>query len=201
MFTILFFLIILITNCISVYSAYTYFAKDIIYTKKDGSKIDVENAINELYSQKTKEISNITPLKYPIFTTLGMKNVKNSYSDGTFSYELNLDYDCTASDALDKSAYDNNPLTSLPSNSSKKVFIFGDNIDIYNVCIKTSCSSGKIINSNDTGSYIELPNDVKKIDNGDYHITYYGKNYYGWSGQTVAVVQSISEIYYNSYIN
>ena len=67
-------LIILFTNCISVYATYTYFAKDISYTKKDGSTINVESALNELYLKKDKEIASIQPLQYPILTIAGMKN-------------------------------------------------------------------------------------------------------------------------------
>ena len=136
-------LIILFTNCISVYATYTYFAKDISYTKKDGSTINVESALNELYLKKDKEIASIQPLQYPILTIAGMKNVQVLYKDGTISYDLNLDYDCTASDALDKVAYDNNPTTSYKATSSKKVFKFGENVDIYNVCLKTSYTNGK----------------------------------------------------------
>jgi len=194
-------LIILFTTCISVYATYTYFAKDISYTKKDGSTINVESALNELYLKKDKEIASIQPLQYPILTIAGMKNVQVLYKDGTISYDLNLDYDCTASDALDKVAYDNNPTTSYKPTSSKKVFKFGENVDIYNVCLKTSYTNGKIINSKSTGSYIEIPGDVQKLNNGDYHINYYGKNFYSWSGQSAEVVQELNEIYYNPSID
>lgn len=34
---------------ISVYATYNYFAKDIIYKKMDGTQINVEDALNELY--------------------------------------------------------------------------------------------------------------------------------------------------------
>lgn len=42
---------IIIGSSLTVYSAYTYFSKDIKYTKKDGTQISVEDALNELYSK------------------------------------------------------------------------------------------------------------------------------------------------------
>ena len=48
---------VIITSGISVYATYQYFAKDIGYTKKDGSQVSVEAALNELYV-KSKNISS-----------------------------------------------------------------------------------------------------------------------------------------------
>lgn len=42
---------ILLLSGISVYAAYKYFAKDVSYTKADGTKISVEEALNELYNK------------------------------------------------------------------------------------------------------------------------------------------------------
>ena len=41
---------VILASSITVY-AYSYFASDIKYTKKDGTEISVENALNELYSK------------------------------------------------------------------------------------------------------------------------------------------------------
>lgn len=46
----------LILNGVCIYATYKYFAKDIMYTKKDGVEISVEEAINELYQKKFNEI-------------------------------------------------------------------------------------------------------------------------------------------------
>lgn len=46
----------IILNGVCIYATYKYFAKDIIYTKKDGAEISVEEAINELYEKNTKNI-------------------------------------------------------------------------------------------------------------------------------------------------
>lgn len=45
-------IIILLTTCISVYATYKYFAKDVSYTKLDGTEISVQDALNELYGKK-----------------------------------------------------------------------------------------------------------------------------------------------------
>lgn len=42
---------------LSVYATYNYLAKDISYIKSDGTKISVENALNELYKNKSDEIT------------------------------------------------------------------------------------------------------------------------------------------------
>ena len=37
---------------ISTYAAYNYYASQVSYTKKDGTEVSVEKALNELYSNK-----------------------------------------------------------------------------------------------------------------------------------------------------
>lgn len=48
-------LIQVILTGVCVYATYKYFAKDIAYTKKDGTEISVEQALNELYQKKSNE--------------------------------------------------------------------------------------------------------------------------------------------------
>ena len=43
---------ILLVGGISAYATYTYLAKDVEYTKANGTKVSVENALNELYENK-----------------------------------------------------------------------------------------------------------------------------------------------------
>lgn len=45
---------IVLTACISVYATYQYFAKDVSYTKLDGTEISVQEALNELYGKQYK---------------------------------------------------------------------------------------------------------------------------------------------------
>ena len=51
---IILFLIIttIITNGITAYATYNYLAKDITYTKEDGTNVSVQEALNEVYSNK-----------------------------------------------------------------------------------------------------------------------------------------------------
>ena len=43
-------IIIILVSGLSVYATYNYLAKDIGYTKGDGTTISVEKALNELYN-------------------------------------------------------------------------------------------------------------------------------------------------------
>ena len=47
---------IIITSSITAYATYNYLAKDIKYTKADGTEIDLEKSLNELYSFYNKRI-------------------------------------------------------------------------------------------------------------------------------------------------
>lgn len=49
---IVIFISIIVTNGISVFATYNYFAKDVEYIKTDGIKINVEEALNELYTNR-----------------------------------------------------------------------------------------------------------------------------------------------------
>ena len=46
---------IIITSSITAYATYNYLAKDIKYTKADGTETDLENSLNELYSLYNKD--------------------------------------------------------------------------------------------------------------------------------------------------
>lgn len=46
----------IITSGLSVYATYNYFAKDISYTKSDGTEINVEQALNDLYDKSKNYI-------------------------------------------------------------------------------------------------------------------------------------------------
>ena len=48
-------IIIILVSSLSVYATYNYFAKDIGYTKKDGTTINVEDALNYLYQKNNKD--------------------------------------------------------------------------------------------------------------------------------------------------
>ena len=55
-------LVIFLTSGISVYAAYLYFARDVLYTKPDGTETSVKAALDELYNRRkivlTKSNSN-----------------------------------------------------------------------------------------------------------------------------------------------
>ena len=72
---------IIITSSITAYATYNYLAKDIKYTKADGTEIDLEKSLNELYSFYNKE------LKY-IDRVVATKNETSSYQSISNSKEL-----------------------------------------------------------------------------------------------------------------
>ena len=50
---------IFLISGISVYATYNYFSKNVSYTKKDGTEISVEDALNELYNSKSNKIYEV----------------------------------------------------------------------------------------------------------------------------------------------
>ena len=72
---------IVITSSITAYATYKYLAKDITYTKEDGTEIDLEKSLNELYSLYNKEF------KY-IDRVVAAKNETSSYQSISNSKEL-----------------------------------------------------------------------------------------------------------------
>lgn len=68
------FMIGILTSGISVYATYRYLAKDVSYVKSNGEELNVEEALNELYSKNT------TDIEYKIFAS----NVINTSSAGIF---------------------------------------------------------------------------------------------------------------------
>ena len=98
----------------------------------------------------------ITPLKYPIITTEGMVNVQ--YKDLTTNQTwnaLNLNYDCTATDALDKKAYDNNFNTFVDVSTGKIRFNIGESINWTKLKYKLSNNvSGRVLDA--SGGYLNV---------------------------------------------
>lgn len=64
---------IIIFGTICTFATYSYFSKDIFYTKKDGTEISVEEALNELYNNNQK-------INYNTFSS----GVVTTSSAGTF---------------------------------------------------------------------------------------------------------------------
>lgn len=103
-------------------------------------------------------------LDYPIMTSEGMKNIKcyNPNNEDDYHYELDLNKDCTAEDALDKAAYDSDDSTYYDRTSPKCKFYFGNDIDIYNVCFKVDGNfNGNIVDALEENGYLGIPNDGK----------------------------------------
>ena len=154
----------------------------------------------------TNSVSVTTPnyitqaLEYPILTTTGMKNVKLANPDNAndYTYGLDLSYDCTASDALDKKAYDGDESTYVDTSSGKKVFYFGS-IDVYYTSFKTNATSGHLFDRYGGGGYIAVGSE-SALYNGYYHPTYYGKNTTNWRDYKSAIGVRIYEIKYDTTI-
>lgn len=141
-------------------------------------------------------------LDYPIMTTNGMVNVKytNLADENDYFYILNLNKDCTATDALDKAAYDGDESTYFDPTSGKCKFYFGDDIDIYQVCFKIDSSySGNVFVALSMNGYIAT-HEGKRLTNGAFHTTYYGKNSTAWRNAFTKLNPQTYEIYYDGYI-
>lgn len=52
-------IICVLISGLSVYATYSYLAKDVSYTKKDGTTINVGDALNELYNRNTGDVGYI----------------------------------------------------------------------------------------------------------------------------------------------
>lgn len=141
-------------------------------------------------------------LDYPRMTSKGMTNVKYTNPDNSndFFYGLDLSKECTATDALDKAAYDGDDTTYYDGKSSKCKFFFGDDIDIYQVCFKIDRNySGYIywgVNWNQSIQTYE----GAMLDNYIFHTTYYGKNTKNWQNNLAECKAKVYEIFYDGTI-
>lgn len=149
--------------------------------------------------EKTTENINIIPLEYPIVTKNGIVNVK--LDDGnSIGYDLDLDYNCTATDALDKAAYDGDETTFVDVSSGKTKFYFGDDIDIYQICYKIDNSyTGIILSALTISGYIPV-RECNLLENGYYHATVYGKGTASWQGIFSRINVKLYEMYYDGNI-
>ena len=83
----IFFMCILILSCyISVSATYNYFAKNVMYQKKEGTEISVDSALNELYSQKN-ETTYDKLVKSHIKSINGAKILKDKNNDLFFYFD------------------------------------------------------------------------------------------------------------------
>ena len=140
-------------------------------------------------------------LEYPIMTKKGMVNVKyiNPNDVNDYYYGLDLSKDCTATDALDKAAYDGDKTTYYDGTSAKNKFYFGSDIDIYQVCFTIDQNaSGTVFNSDGYGRI--YTSEGEKIDDNNFHTTYYGKGSSAWRGKFSYLSIKIYEIYYDGNI-
>lgn len=165
-----------------------------IYGKTKSSNADL--------SVKTPDMK-VEILNYPIMTTKGMVNIKyvNPNNTNDYYYALDLSKDCTAEDALDKSAYDGDKTTYYDGTSAKNKFYFGNDIDIYQVCLLIDSSYN--VSSNSVFKYVNKPSSYISVGNGKFiepglfHTTYYGKGSTNWRGWLSQMTCKLYEIYYN----
>lgn len=138
-------------------------------------------------------------LKYPVMTSNGMMNVKyeNPFDSNEFYYGFDKDWECTATDALDKAAYDGDDSTYYDGTSNKNKFYFGDDFDIYNVCFKIDSNyTGIVYNWLENSGYIAV-GEGSFIENGVFHTTRYGKNSDAWKNTFCEIKTRLYEVYYN----
>lgn len=87
-FIIVIVITILLTSCISVYATYKYLAKDVSYTKLDGTEISIQDALNELYGKQCKIVPiwlNTDNLCKPYSRINGTTTIKR---DGIFIIDM-----------------------------------------------------------------------------------------------------------------
>lgn len=173
--------------------------------KIDVMAIDIYGKTKNASSSLTVTTPNVieTALDYPIMTKEGMVNVKytNPGDARDYYYGLDLSKDCTASDALDKAAYDGNEATYYNGTSTKNKFYFGSDIDCYNVCFKlvnTNMSSSSYVVSG--GGYDFSRGNGAILSNGDWHINYFGKGSDKMKGKLSYMNTAVYEIYYDESI-
>ena len=86
----------IVTGSVTAFATYNYFSKDIEYKKDDGTKISVEDSLNELYLSKNKRpayIKEINNIKvdgdyFEIIPDILTGNSDNSYITLSASSEL-----------------------------------------------------------------------------------------------------------------
>lgn len=111
--------IILIEN-VSVYAAYKYFAKDVYYTKSDGSEININDALNELYTN-----------------SINLENSKLLYTyNSDLSFSGKYKFDGTNNKAiifLCACSRDNNVITSCEVSNAEVIFdkTLSNRYDVY----------------------------------------------------------------------
>lgn len=173
--------------------------------KIDVMAIDIYGKTKNESSSLTVTTPNVieTALDYPIITRNGMVNVKytNPGDASDYYYGLDLSKDCTASDALDKAAYDGDETTYYNGTSTKNKFYFASDIDLYNVCFK-------LVNPNMSGSsyvvsgggYNFSRGNGVILSDGDWHINYFGKGSDKMKGILSYMNTAVYEIYYDESI-
>ena len=171
--------------------------------KIDVIAIDIYGKTKNASSSLTVTTPNVieTALDYPIITKNGMVNVKytNPSDASDYYYGLDLSKDCTATDALDKATYDGDETTYYNGTSTKNKFYFGSDIDIYQVCFTIDQNaSGTVFNSDGYGRV--YTSEGEKIDDNNFHTTYYGKGSSAWKGKFSYLSMKIYEMYYDESI-
>ena len=114
-------------------------------------------------------------------------------------YVLDLSKNCTASDALDKAAYDGDPSTGVNPSSGKIRFYFAEDINIYQLCFVVDLNSPGTVFRSSNGGWAAWGEG--RIYNGAWHGTYWGTNSYGWQGVLHYLSDvTVYEIYYDGTI-
>lgn len=173
--------------------------------KIDVIAVDIYGKTKNASSSLTVTTPNVieTALDYPIMTKNGMVNVKytNPGDANDYYYGLDLSKDCTATDALDKAAYDGDETTYYDGTSTKNKFYFGNDIDCYNVCFKLinpNMSDSSYVVSG--GGYNFSRGNGAILSNGDWHINYFGKGSDKMKGKLSYMNTAVYEIYYDESI-
>lgn len=155
---------------------YTELSQNTKYTLKI-TAIDKKGQLKDSKSVECTTLNRIIePLDYPILTTTGMKNCKSINPNDTndYYYDLNLDFDCTGTNALPKQAYDGDENTYVQA-GEKTWFRFDKGYHTAWWYVKSeNVPTGNSQFDPGYDNWTMDPGDWTLESNGYYRYTYYG---------------------------
>lgn len=149
------------------------------------SAIDVYGNIKASSNTLQETIPGLieTVLDYPILTINGMVNVKytNPADETDFVYGLDLTKDCTATDALDKAAYDGDETTCSTASEGKNKFLIQAGVKPWYIVCKSIVNPAFYVPN---GYWVR--SDWESIGNDWWYVKTYGKEQTWTEGYAVS---------------
>ena len=120
-------IVAILCSGLTAYGAYKYYAKDVGYTKSDGTSTNVESILNELYKNNTLELSNEIYESY-INSASTINNTPVSLKLNKGQYLLIVEYHRAWMNTATKNIYTKTEKNQIPELTSKF------NSDIEKIC-------------------------------------------------------------------